>query len=1019
MKRKISAIILILALVFSCAIILSPEKTYAEDKTFTVTKRHMGSTEDGELVGEYDTLLDAMGACKQEDLDNQYVVTMNNDYNVPKDEGVNDRSHVNILFRSATGQKYTLKRIGTRLCFYVSKNCNMRVENVILDGNNDGELTFISENGVLTLGEGTIVQNFIDVPSPDGPAIYLTGSSTLNIEDGVTLINNTGKRIGGVIGDNSKDTTININGGTFTENSCAKWGGVIGSYGTVNISGGVFKGNSSREGGVIASYGKLNITGGIFENNSATSNGGVIRLGQEAIATITGASFNKNEANSGGAIYNSNELTINEGVVFSENTSNDNGGAIINYGKLTVNGGTFKGNEAKNGGAISSTSDYGELTIAGGTFENNKSTGKWGGAIVTTNKVSVKNATFDGNVSGNGGAIFAYDANGAAIENCTFKNNSATNENTVKHGGALFVNGGKDVSIKSNTFIKNTAKDGGALNITGVEGVIEDNTFEENFADRFASAFHLKDSSVTITSNTFKNNGKNEDKVTSAGTFMVESVKNNGTIEANGNTFENNTAGLGGAAVVQAGTVDFNGCSFNKNNVAEYGGAIYITKNATVNITNSKFEDNSAKRGGAIVTELFSQANPAEVEKYANLTIADDVEFSGNFASDGYFNPPMNYAKFPELKFKTTSLMGQLRAIKEDMKTYEKVDSVLNNYDVYYVNPLVTVIYNSNGGTPEEKIYGEELKSQNDEIIPTEHNVKSIKETGFTKEGFEFKGWNTQADGKGTAYKEGETIELSSNKVLYAIWESKKPEPQPEPQPQPEPKPQPKDEGQIIFFGKPKVEPKPIEETHIAYINGYPDSTVRPEGKITRAEAVTMVVRLKAYPLIEGAGIYKDVAKDAWYAPYVEAAFKQGILEEKAGEAFRPDENITRGELAQLISHIDKKNDAKAPFTDVEGYKYKSAIDQSYGNERILGYPDNTFRPDAEITRAETAAMLNRLFERCVRAEGIKNVEVKIFKDLQNISYWAYYEIIEAANTHTYVRIRPNTVEELWKTVIK
>ena len=372
--------------------------------------------------------------------------------------------------------------------------------------------------------------------------------------------------------------------------------------------------------------------------------------------------------------------------------------------------------------------------------------------------------------------------------------------------------------------------------------------------------------------------------------------------------------------------------------------------------------------------------------------------------------------------------MGQLRAIKEDKKTYDKFDSVLNNYDVYYVNPLVTVIYYSNGGTPEEKIYREDLTSENDEITPAKHKVKSIKETGLTKEGFEFKGWNTQADGKGTAYKEGDTFELSSNKVLYAIWEAKKPEPQPEPQPEPkpDPKPEPKPEpkptengGYIFYIGKSKEEPKPIEGTHIAYINGYPNGTVRPEGKITRAEAVTMVVRLKAYPMIEGAGIYKDVAKDAWYAPYVEAAYRQGILEEKAGEAFKPDENITRGELAQLISHIDKKNDAKAPFTDVEGYKYKAAIDQSYGNERILGYPDNTFRPDAEITRAETAAMLNRLFGRSVRAEGIKNIEIKIFIDLQDTNYWAYYEIIEAANTHTCVRIRPNTVEELWKSVIK
>lgn len=208
-------------------------------------------------------------------------------------------------------------------------------------------------------------------------------------------------------------------------------------------------------------------------------------------------------------------------------------------------------------------------------------------------------------------------------------------------------------------------------------------------------------------------------------------------------------------------------------------------------------------------------------------------------------------------------------------------------------------------------------------------------------------------------------------------------------------------------------------ETHIAYIFGYPDNTVRPEGNITKAEAVTMIVRLKGYPIIEGQDTYKDVSKDEWYAPYIEAAFRQGILEEKEGESFRPDEKITRGELAQLISHIDKKNDAKAPFTDIEGYKYKDAIDQNYGNERILGYPDNTFKPNAQITRAETAAMLNRLFERSVKEEGLKNVKIHEFKDLKDKRYWAYYEIIEASLTHTYVRMRPNAVEELWKTIIK
>lgn len=215
------------------------------------------------------------------------------------------------------------------------------------------------------------------------------------------------------------------------------------------------------------------------------------------------------------------------------------------------------------------------------------------------------------------------------------------------------------------------------------------------------------------------------------------------------------------------------------------------------------------------------------------------------------------------------------------------------------------------------------------------------------------------------------------------------------------------------------VSPGREEGVHLGYITGYPDKTIRAEGNITRAEAVTMLVRLKAYPLTEGQGIFKDVEKNSWYAPYIEAAYRQNILEEKAGEGFRPDEKITRGELAQLISHIDKKNTAKAPFTDIRGYKYKKAIDQNYGNKRILGYPDGTFRPEAGITRAETAAMLNRLFDRCVKEEGLKNVEIHEFKDLKDKTYWAYYEIIEASHSHNYVRVHPNTIEEMWKTIIR
>ena len=973
MKKKIFAIIFAFVLVFSSAIFLSAENTYAEgEKTFVLKKA------DGTELGQYDGINDGwdettiLGMMKKTDPNASYIIEVTKNYEFPGSSRA-VISDLNITFTSKEGTSPVLTS-GSGTPHFFLKDGNYTFKNIILEGksgsNGGGIYTHDDNQGItITLDKGTVIRNCNYI---DAPYFY----RTLVIRDDY---------------DDQKDSTLIINDGVTIENN---------------------KLNSQNGGSPISVREgcKLIVNGGEFKNNEAQYN----RTG-------------------GGVIFNEEGAeTIINGGTFEGNKAAGYGGAIINYGKLTVNAGIFKDNSAKYGGAISSISSNSELTVNGGSFENNKSTGKWGGAIVAKNKVSVKNATFDANVSGNGGAIFAYDANDAAIVNCTFKNNSATNENTVKHGGALFVNGGKDVSIKNNIFNNNTAQDGGALFVSDVEGNIEGNTFEENFAERFSSAFHVKDSSVSITSNTFKNNGKNEDKVTSAGTLMVESVKNNGVIEANGNTFENNTADLGGAAVVQAGTVDFNGCSFNKNNAAEYGGAMYITKNATVNITNSKFVGNSAKRGGAIVTELFSQANPAEKTKYANLTIADDVVFDKNFASDGYFNPPTNYKDFPDLKFKTTSLMGQLRAIKSDMKTYEKVDSLLNNYDVYYVNPLVTVIYDSNGGSPAEKIYGEELKSENDEIKPANHKVKTINETGLTKDGFEFKEWNTQADGKGTAYKAGDKIDVSSNQILYAIWGEKTPSPTPKPEPQPEPKPETKPEAIPEIKIHEYVETFPVfaqadsvkkvtertSETHIQYISGYPDNTVRADGNVTRAEAVTMLVRLKGYPLTEGEEIFKDVKASAWYAPFISAAYKNNILEEKKGQAFRPDEKITRAELAQLISHLDKKNNAKANFPDIAGHKYEAAINQSFGNKRIAGYPDGSFRPDNAITRAETARILNSLFDRKVDSKGLDKVldDLRLYKDLDK-NHWAYYEIMEASHTHQYERA--GSGPENWTSIIK
>lgn len=927
----------------------APLKEPVAEKTFILKKA------DGTVLGQYDEIKDGwdestiLGMMKKTDPKGSYIIEVTKDYEF---EG-GSRSVISGLNITFTSKEETspILTSGNGMPHFFLKDGNYTFKNIIMEGKSGstggGIYTHDDNQGItITLDSGTVIRNCNYI---DAPYFY----RTLVIRDDY---------------DDGKDSTLIINDGVTIENN---------------------KLNSQNGGSPISVREgcKLIVNGGEFKNNEAQYN----RIG-------------------GGVIFNEEGAeTIINGGNFEGNKAAGYGGAIINYGKLTVKGGAFKDNQAKNGGAISSIAANSELTINSGTFENNKSTDKWGGAIVAKNKVSVKDATFDGNVSGNGGAIFAYDADNAAIENCTFKNNSATNEKTVKHGGALFVNGGKDISIKNNTFIKNRAKDGGALHITDVEGTVEGNTFEENFADRFSSAFHLKDSSVTITSNTFKNNGKNEDKVTSAGTFMVESVKNNGVIEANGNTFENNTADLGGAAVIQAGTVDFNGCSFNKNNAAEYGGVMYITKNATANITNSKFEENSAKRGGAIVTELFSQANPAEVEKYANLKIADDVEFDKNVASDGYFNPPTNYDKFPELKFKTTSLMGQLRAIQSDMKTYKKVDSLLNNYDVYYVNPLITVTYDANGGTPAEKIFGEELKSENDEITPAKHKVKTLEETGLKKEGAEFKGWNTKADGSGESYKPGDVKQLASNQVLYAIWEDKKPEPKPEDKPDPK---HHRGGGGDSVLNK---------EDHYQYLIGYEDDTFKPENNMTREEVAVMFSRLLKNPPVKGQVYpynFPDVDQSRWSVTAISYMNKLGIVKGYPDGDFKPEASITRAEFAAMAAGFADLQEGDKTFSDLDSSHWAyDVVRKAASAGWISGYPDGTFKADNPIARAEVVTITNKMLNRQADQDFVDGNLDKLlsFIDL-NKDYWAYYPIMEATNGHDYIR-SSNKVDEKWQEV--
>ena len=215
---------------------------------------------------------------------------------------------------------------------------------------------------------------------------------------------------------------------------------------------------------------------------------------------------------------------------------------------------------------------------------------------------------------------------------------------------------------------------------------------------------------------------------------------------------------------------------------------------------------------------------------------------------------------------------------------------------------------------------------------------------------------------------------------------------------------------------------KPKHETaiHKLYIYGYEDSTFRPEGNMTRAEAAAMLARLQGLDLSNSARPNFIDVRSGWYNAAINAVVNAGYMKGYPDGTFRPNGKITRAEFAQMIKAIDKANTGMAPFADAKGHWAEAAINQAYANERITGYPDGTFRPNNHITRAEAVTVFNKLYDRCVGEPGLADVKGRLveFNDI-NHSHWAYFQVVESSNTHEFYRTEKGKVDETWVRVLQ
>ena len=301
-----------------------------------------------------------------------------------------------------------------------------------------------------------------------------------------------------------------------------------------------------------------------------------------------------------------------------------------------------------------------------------------------------------------------------------------------------------------------------------------------------------------------------------------------------------------------------------------------------------------------------------------------------------------------------------------------------------------TLRFNANGG---EGTMGD--------LTYTHGQDQSLTKCGFTRAGYDFLGWATAANGD-VEYHDQQSLSITQDTTLYAVWKQ-----------QPN---QGGSNGGHHNSGSGGTQEKPDETPpttlndtdHYAYIVGYEDGTIRPNGHITRAEAATVFFRLltdKARDAnLTDRSPYPDVSAGAWYNKAIATLSRMGILSGYEDGSFRPNATVTRAEFAAMAARFDTEaKPVDTPFTDLTGCWAADEIAKAYGKGWVNGYGDNTFRPNGPITRAEAVTLINRVLRRLPETDKDLLPDERTWPDNPE-TFWGYLALQEASNSHLYDR---------------
>ena len=218
--------------------------------------------------------------------------------------------------------------------------------------------------------------------------------------------------------------------------------------------------------------------------------------------------------------------------------------------------------------------------------------------------------------------------------------------------------------------------------------------------------------------------------------------------------------------------------------------------------------------------------------------------------------------------------------------------------------------------------------------------------------------------------------------------------------------------GAAVSAQQPEAEPVFLAELifetdiHIAYCNGYPDGSIRPQAPVTRAEACAIFYRILRDDIrgsVSGQSEpFSDVAPGDWCYSAVATMYQLQFI--SGASAFRPNETITRAELAVMAVNVALSTGAPdyadKNFSDIKGHWAERQIRIAATLGWLNGYGDGAFLPDQTITRAELISAVNRMSQRQPESADDLLPGMKTFFDNRDVSAWYYLDIQEASNSH-------------------